>query len=239
MDTRSSFLKPIAQSADQDDEYLSVALSAHSSRLVIGTQTGTLTIYDQPASSSPSSALLFPIDRMPGHPSSVDALLALSLPNVPDDTIIATGSSDGLVRLVQILPNKLLGAVADHSTYPVERLALSSDGRWLASASHEEGIKMTDIADALVDSDDEDGQEEAASQAEAEESGDETGIDVADLESKPLAGGKRQMEIDSSEGEPEPDPGLVLESLKPSRSRKKRKGEHAPSSAPTSFFADL
>lgn len=42
-------------------------------------------------------------DRFPGHPESVDALVRC------DDDIVFTGSSDGLIRVVQILPNKLLG----------------------------------------------------------------------------------------------------------------------------------
>lgn len=35
-----------------------------------------------------------------------------------------TGSSDGYVRAVQILPTKLLGVVADHGDWPVERIAV-------------------------------------------------------------------------------------------------------------------
>lgn len=102
---------------------------------------------------SSASSYLGPVDRMPGHPSSVDALVALT------DDVLATGSSDGLIRLVQIMPNKLLGAVADHGDFPVERLGLSRDGKWLASASHDEVLKLTDVADALEESE---GEEEDA-----------------------------------------------------------------------------
>lgn len=35
-----------------------------------------------------------------------------------------TGSSDGYVRAVQILPTKLLGVVADHGEWPIERIAV-------------------------------------------------------------------------------------------------------------------
>ncbi|KAG9102703.1 WD repeat-containing protein jip5, partial [Ceratobasidium sp. 392] len=80
-----------------------------------------------------------------GHPHSVDALAALT----PD--VIVTGSSDGLVRVVQLPPNKLL----DHGNFPIERLKTDRNGAWLGSASHDDVLKLTDIRDALVDSDEE------------------------------------------------------------------------------------
>ena len=40
------------------------------------------------------------MDRIPGHPASVDALVAMT------DDVIATGSEDGMIRVMQILPNK-------------------------------------------------------------------------------------------------------------------------------------
>lgn len=103
------------------------------------------------------------------HPHSVDALAALT------SDVIVTGSSDGLVRVVQLLPHKLLGVIAgppcffsllfasslthtlillvDHGTFPIERLRTDRNGAWLGSASHDDVLKLTDIRDALVDSD--------------------------------------------------------------------------------------
>ncbi|KAG8859751.1 WD repeat-containing protein jip5 [Tulasnella sp. 330] len=145
MDVRSPKAEPIAQSDDQDDEFLSICPIKSSSKLVVGTQMGMLSIFNCSSASSYTN----PVDRIPGHPSSIDALINLT------EDVVATGSSDGMIRLVQILPSKLLGVVADHGEYPVERLALSRDGKWLASASHDEVLKMTDVGDALVDSDEE------------------------------------------------------------------------------------
>ncbi len=59
--------------------------------------------------------------RFPGHPESVDALI------VWDDSTLLTGSSDGMIRVVNILPNKLLGVVGAHEDMPIESLALSYD----------------------------------------------------------------------------------------------------------------
>lgn len=46
-----------------------------------------------------------------------------------DDDTVLTGSSDGAVRILNVLPNKLLGVVGSHEGFPVERLALSADKR--------------------------------------------------------------------------------------------------------------
>jgi hypothetical protein len=41
------------------------------------------------------------MDRIPGHPHSIETIVPLS------DDIVATGSSDGMIRLVSILPSSL------------------------------------------------------------------------------------------------------------------------------------
>ena len=66
-------------------------------KVVCGSQEGVLDIFDYSDIEDIS-------DRFPGHPSSVDALLPL------DDDIVMTGSSDGVIRIISILPNKMLGA---------------------------------------------------------------------------------------------------------------------------------
>lgn len=60
------------------------------------------------------------------HPHSLDALCNLppDLPGVDASSTILTGSSDGMVRAVKVLPTKLLGVVADHGDWPVERIAI-------------------------------------------------------------------------------------------------------------------
>ena len=66
-------------------------------KVVCGSQEGVLDIFDFKDIEDIS-------DRFPGHPASVDALLPL------DEDIVLTGSSDGLIRIISILPNKMLGA---------------------------------------------------------------------------------------------------------------------------------
>ena len=64
-----------------------------------------------------------------GCPSSMDALVAFD-----EDTLIA-GSQDGLIRLLHIHPDKVLGALPDPDELPIEGLALSGK-----QASLEPGI---------------------------------------------------------------------------------------------------
>lgn len=110
------------------------------------------------------------MDRIPGHPHSIETIVPLS------DDIVATGSSDGMIRLVSILPSSLsschlqisltsasltitpyalsvVGVIAHHDDYPIERLAINSGMTLLGSASHDECVKLTDIRDLFGDDD--------------------------------------------------------------------------------------
>ncbi|KAF8653399.1 hypothetical protein AX16_003971 [Volvariella volvacea WC 439] len=120
MDVRSKKLEPFAQSEDQEDELLSIVAIKGATKVVVGTQLGIMSIFNR------SSGWGDCVDRIPGHPHSIDALCSLppSLPNVDTSSTILTGSSDGFVRAVQLFPTKLLGVIADHGEMPVERIAI-------------------------------------------------------------------------------------------------------------------
>ncbi|WOO84608.1 WD repeat-containing protein JIP5 [Vanrija pseudolonga] len=144
IDIRSSKAEPLTVSEDQEDELLSIAPIKGGSKVVVGTGLGILTVWNRKLGWGDC------VDRIPGHPASVDAIVALT------DDCIATGSEDGLVRVMQIQPNKFLGVIATHDEYPIERLALDRNRKWLGSVSHDQCIKLTDVEDLFVDSDDED-----------------------------------------------------------------------------------
>ncbi|KAF8065176.1 WD repeat-containing protein JIP5 [Lyophyllum atratum] len=118
MDVRSK--KPFAQSEDQEDELLSIVAIKGASKVVVGTQIGILSVFNRSAGWGDC------VDRIPGHPHSIDALCNLpsDLLGVDTSSTILTGSSDGMVRAVKILPTKLLGVVVDHGDWPVERIAV-------------------------------------------------------------------------------------------------------------------
>ena len=85
------------------------------------------------------------------------------------DTVI-TGSSDGIIRIVNILPNKMLGVLGGTEDLPIERLALSHDQARLASVSHESCLRLWDLSHLAEGSDEED---------EAQEGADEVAEDAA------------------------------------------------------------
>mmetsp|Transcript_29211 Transcript_29211/g.113359 ORF Transcript_29211/g.113359 Transcript_29211/m.113359 type:complete len:379 (-) Transcript_29211:304-1440(-) len=139
--TASPALKVSTMSAGVDDELLSLAVVKRGRKVVCGSSDGHLNIFSKADWSDIS-------DRFPGHPHSVDAIV-----KVDEDTIF-TGSSDGMIRVIQLQPNKFLGLAGKHGDLPIERLSLSCDQRVLASCSHDEVIKFYDVADFYHESDD-------------------------------------------------------------------------------------
>ncbi|KIK99547.1 hypothetical protein PAXRUDRAFT_822622 [Paxillus rubicundulus Ve08.2h10] len=154
IDVRGKKLEPLAQSEDQEDELLSIVAIRNGSKVVVGTQLGILSIFNR------SQGWGDCVDRVPGHPQSIDALCAIPSSYPSSHSTVLTGSSDGLVRAVQLFPTKLLGVVADHGSFPVERIKVdqNGEGRWVGSAGHEDTLKMTDLNEVFEDEshDDED-----------------------------------------------------------------------------------
>lgn len=131
--------KGVEVSEDQEDELLSIASIKNGKKLVVGTQLGVLSLW------APDRGLLDHADRFPGHPSSVDALCTL------DQDTVLTGSSDGLIRVVQLFPHKLLGIVGDHGGMPIE--CMKRKGHLIASIGHGNECKLTDLAPLLEEGD--------------------------------------------------------------------------------------
>ncbi|KAL4447647.1 hypothetical protein ABPG75_004866 [Micractinium tetrahymenae] len=174
--------KIVAQSeGDADDELLSVAVLKGGKKVVCGSTSGVLNIWSWGFWNDCS-------DRFPGHPESVTALLRY------DDDTILTGSSDGLIRVLSIQPNKMLGVLGEHADYPIERLAMSPDSNFLASASHDNTVKLWDLAQLAEEDDDE---EEEGEEEEAAEGGKE----AADAAAGAAAAAAGQSDSDEDEEE--------------------------------------
>lgn len=140
-------LKVLARSEDDaEEELLSVAVlpRGKKTKVVAGALDGVLNIFSWGYWNDCS-------DRLPGHPASVDAMVAI------DDSTVATASSDGLVRLIGIQPHKMLGVLGRHGGAAgsgrakeegdaVEALAYSSTLQLLASAGHDDTVRLWDLA---------------------------------------------------------------------------------------------
>ncbi|GHJ90214.1 hypothetical protein NliqN6_6616 [Naganishia liquefaciens] len=149
IDVRSNSTTPLAVSDDQEDELLSIVSIKGGTKHVVGTQLGVLSVFERQKGWQDS------VDRIMGHPASVEAIVALT----PD--IVATGSEDGMIRVMQVHPNKFLGVIATHGDFPIERMRLDRNFRWLGSVSHDDTLKLTDVADLFEDSDEEGGEDVA------------------------------------------------------------------------------
>jgi hypothetical protein len=143
-----------------EDELLSVGIVKGGAAVVAGTQDGALYTWEWGhwGDDEKDEAYMGP-DKFTGHPQSIDALLV-----VDDDTVV-TGSSDGIVRLLTLQPNKLVGVLGEHDDFPIERLAWSHDKRYIGSAGHDNTVKFWDVAYLFEEGDEEDEEDGAAGAA--------------------------------------------------------------------------
>ncbi|KAG9451381.1 hypothetical protein H6P81_011346 [Aristolochia fimbriata] len=125
-----------SRSEFSEDELLSIVVMKNGRKVVCGTQTGALFLYSWGYFKDWS-------DSFRGPSTSIDALLKLD-----EDTLIS-GSEDGVIRLMGILPNRIIQPIAEHSEYPVERLAFSHDRKYLGSISHDQFLKLWNLEELL------------------------------------------------------------------------------------------
>ncbi|GAX25565.1 hypothetical protein FisN_28Hh034 [Fistulifera solaris] len=125
--------KIVRRSDVQDDELLSLKVMKNGKKVVCGTGMGVLNVWSWGTWGDIS-------DRFPGHPNSLDGLV-----KVDEDTLL-TGSSDGLIRVVTVHPDKFLGVLGDHEEFPIEKLAFTSDRKYIGSLSHDNLIRLWDAA---------------------------------------------------------------------------------------------
>ncbi|OCF70963.1 WD repeat-containing protein JIP5 [Kwoniella mangroviensis CBS 8886] len=219
IDIRSNKAQPLTVSADQEDELLSIVQIKGGQKAIVGSGLGILSIWNRKLGWGDS------VDRIPGHPASIDAIVALT----PD--IIATGSEDGMIRVLQVLPHKFLGVIASHEEYPIERIKLDRNSRWLGSVSHDECLKLTDVSDLFEDSDGEGEDEEEDEDEETEQDEDDDG--------------KQEEQEGGEEADSDSDEEMEVEQEKPKKKKKKGKGglgdlgRGGAEKENADFFADL
>jgi len=147
--------RPLGRSEPGDEELLSAALLKGGGTLVTGCTSGLLLEWAWGAWGPAGEDGAGGPGRFPGHPASVAALAAV------DGDTLATGSEDGLVRLVTVAPSTLVGVVGEHGPegLPVERLAWAPGRAALASVGHDERVRVFDTRYLFEDDDEDDGDE--------------------------------------------------------------------------------
>mmetsp|Transcript_22499 Transcript_22499/g.32854 ORF Transcript_22499/g.32854 Transcript_22499/m.32854 type:complete len:389 (-) Transcript_22499:160-1326(-) len=146
----------VKQSDAQESEIHSVEILKHGRKVICGTQDGVILIFSWGRWGDCS-------DRFPGHPQTVDCMLKV------DESTVITGSSDGLLRVVSIHPNKILGVIGDHDDFPVEGMCASRDRKILGTFSHDDVIRFWDISMFDGDVDETDMGEECTEKMPADE----------------------------------------------------------------------
>lgn len=188
-----------ARSDDQDDELLSLALLKGGNKLICGTESGTVGLFSWGDFGDTT-------DRLLGHPQSVDCIAALG-----DDHVL-TGSSDGLVRLVGVHPNTVLGVVGEHADQYIEHLVLDEQQTLLASCGHDSAIRLWDVAhlhDFRMEDDEDDveqGVDQGAVVPTMEEGEEEEGVGGGSEAAPQLVKSKAARKTDSEVGEDGADP---------------------------------
>ncbi|XP_050203830.1 WD repeat-containing protein 55 [Mercurialis annua] len=163
-----------------EEELLSVVIMKNGRKVICGSESGTLLLYSWGFFKDCS-------DRFVAlSPNSVDALLKL------DEDRVITGSENGLISLVGILPNRIIQPIAEHSEYPIERLAFSHDRKFLGSISHDHMLKLWDLDDLLQPSEDAQKDQDVASDNDSDE------MDVDSNPPKSKSGNKRKNAPTSS-----------------------------------------
>lgn len=132
---------------DLDDELLSLTIVKNDTKLLLGTQEGNIEIFN-------IGEWEDTFNRFTGHPDCVDTML-----KIDEDTIL-TGSSDGMMRVISILPNKFLGVLGGHDDFPIHTMKWSGNRQFIASASVD-CVRLWNSKILTEDDDDEDGDEDA------------------------------------------------------------------------------
>ncbi|KAG7236309.1 hypothetical protein INR49_001225, partial [Caranx melampygus] len=117
----------------QSGDLTSVALMKRGRKVVCGSSEGSIYIFNWNGFGATS-------DRFALKAESVDCITPIT------DNIMCTGSMDGYIRAINLLPNRVIGCIGQHVGEPIEELAKSHDSRFLASCAHDQLIKFWDIS---------------------------------------------------------------------------------------------
>jgi WD40 repeat protein len=126
---------------------LSIAVDVKSGRLAVAGGTpgvrGALVMIDPPATATPASTY-----TVAEVARSADVLLAVRFS--PDGSRLATGGSDGTLRVYDTKSRKALWSLEPHADW-VTDIAFSPDSRWVATASRDKSCRVFDVKTGIAE----------------------------------------------------------------------------------------
>ncbi|KAL2093206.1 hypothetical protein ACEWY4_010518 [Coilia grayii] len=116
----------------QSGDLLTVSIVKRGRKVICGSSDGTIYIFNWDGFGATS-------DRFFVQAESLDCIVPIT------DSLVCTASMDGVIRAINILPNRVVGCVGQHKGEPIEEIARSHDSRFLASSAHDQLVKFWDI----------------------------------------------------------------------------------------------
>lgn len=160
-------------------------------------------------------------DRFVGHPESVDSIL-----KIDEDTIL-TASSDGIIRIVSILPNKMIGILGDQEEFPIEGIRCNYNKDILGYYSHDEIVRFCDMSVFK--------QDDSHDDDEVMEADDEINMCVEKVE---VVTNEEDMKVDENEEDSDDDDIDSDDDSDDETSDKGRKGNQSKYLTPRQKFYD-
>ncbi|XP_072256786.1 WD repeat-containing protein 55 [Pyxicephalus adspersus] len=117
----------------QNGDLTSISIMKRGKKVACGSSEGTIYLFNWNGFGATS-------DRFAVKAESIDCMIPIN------DNIVCTGSMDGVIRAINILPNRVIGTVGQHPGEPIEQLAKSHDGKYLGSCGHDQKVKFWDIS---------------------------------------------------------------------------------------------
>ncbi|XP_061442730.1 WD repeat-containing protein 55 isoform X3 [Rhineura floridana] len=120
-------------SEPQNGDLTAISLMKRGKKVTCGSSEGTIYLFNWDGFGATS-------DRFALKAESIDCMVPVT------ESIVCTGSIDGVIRAVNILPNRVIGSVGQHAGEPIEQLAKCHTGPFLASCGHDQKVKFWDIS---------------------------------------------------------------------------------------------
>jgi WD40 repeat protein len=89
-----------AMSDNFEEDLTAITLQKHGKKVLTSTSEGIINIFSYDWFGDCN-------DRITGHPNSIDTMIKY------DDDMVITGSEDGLIRAVSVLPNRICAILGD------------------------------------------------------------------------------------------------------------------------------